>query len=158
MENKLNLILTDEEKTAVQANVQNLTASILEKLVSLTTSERVEMLKMGDKSMAFVEKAYEYANQYPQMAPNYLDMDGFKADWDAYKYLRNLKQSLLPLMEALDDSTMAAGSEAYQASLLYYQGVKMAAQNNIAGAREMHDDLQKRWPGRPKSSSETAVE
>jgi hypothetical protein len=39
------------------------------------------MLKMGDKSLAFVEKAHDYAAHNPTLAPSYLDMGAFDIDF-----------------------------------------------------------------------------
>ena len=40
---------------------------------------------------------------------------------------------------------MMAGSEAYIASLSYYNSVKMAAKLNVPGAKPIYDDLKKRF-------------
>jgi hypothetical protein len=36
---------------------------------------------MGDKSLAFVEKAHDYALDNPALFPSYLDMAAFNADF-----------------------------------------------------------------------------
>jgi hypothetical protein len=42
---------------------------------------------------------------------------------------------------------MTAGSEAYQSALLFYNSVKAAASNGIKGAKAVHEELKRRFPG-----------
>jgi len=64
--------------------------------------------------------------------------------------LTGLQRSLAQPMAALDDSTLAAGSEAYSAALAYYQAVKGAARMKVQGAEAIANDLGERFPGRPR--------
>ena len=41
---------------------------------------------------------------------------------------------------------MVAGSEAYQAALMFYNAVKAAAAQDIPGAKEVYADLKARFP------------
>jgi hypothetical protein len=45
-------------------------------IIALIPRERKTMFKMGDKSLAFVEKAHDYAADNPVLVPSYLDMAG----------------------------------------------------------------------------------
>jgi hypothetical protein len=56
------------------------------------------------------------------------------------------------LHENVDDTTMVAGSEAYQFALIFYNSVKMAARQDIPGAKAIYGELKKRFPG-PKRKS-----
>jgi hypothetical protein len=38
---------------------------------------------------------------------------------------------------------MTAGSEAFQSALLFYNSVKVAASQNISGAKAVHEELKK---------------
>jgi hypothetical protein len=59
------------------------------------------------------------------------------------------------LEETVDDTEMTAGSEAYQAALVFYKSVKLAASQDIPGAKAVYEELKTRFPrpGRPKGSS-----
>jgi len=46
---------------------------------------------------------------------------------------------------------MQAGSEAYTASLIFYNAVKGAAKAGVPGMKTIYDDLQSRFPGRGKN-------
>jgi len=48
---------------------------------------------------------------------------------------------------ALEDSILLAGSEAYQAALLFYGSVKTAKARSIGDASLVYDELAVRFPG-----------
>jgi hypothetical protein len=50
-------------------------------LLALTQEERHDLPKMGEKTIAFVEKAYDFARQNPNLIPPYLDLSAFGADF-----------------------------------------------------------------------------
>jgi hypothetical protein len=52
---------------------------------------------------------------------------------------------------------MAVGSEAYQAALVFYKSVKMAAQD-IPGAKAVYEELKTRFPGGKRKTGETEME
>ena len=60
-----------------------------------------------------------YAHDNSNLAPSYLDMATFDVDFaDAHGLLTLIKQ----LEEALKDTIMTAGSEAYHAAFAFYRG------------------------------------
>lgn len=54
---------------------------------------------------------------------------------------------------------MLAGSEAYQAALIYYRSVKMAAEGGVANAGTVYKDLAQRFESSTRTTTSTnAVE
>ncbi|MDR1182390.1 MAG: hypothetical protein LBL13_10485 [Bacteroidales bacterium] len=122
-------------------------------LYPLTTEDRHRILKMGDKSLAFVEKTGELAASNPQFCPAYFNLDDLNVDIADAVGLRALNNRLEQLSREVDDTMMLAGSEAFTQSLSFYNTVKQAARDNIPGAQPLLDELKKRFIiGRPKSS------
>jgi hypothetical protein len=103
---------------------------------------------MGEKTISFVEKAYDFARQNPGLVPLYLGLDAFGVDFADARGLWTLLNSIQQLEEAIDDTEMTAGSEAYQAALVFYKSVKMAAAQDIPGAKAVYDELKTRFPQR----------
>jgi hypothetical protein len=62
---------------------------------------------MSEKTIAFVEKAYDFARQNPALVPPYLEVAAF-ADAHGLWTLRNTVQQL---EEGIGETEMAAGSE-----------------------------------------------
>ncbi|MDR3350270.1 MAG: hypothetical protein LBN98_01315, partial [Prevotellaceae bacterium] len=116
-------------------------------VLPLTPEERRDLPKMGNKTLSFVEKAIEYARYYPQLRPSYLDMPAFEADVSDATGLRTVHIAAKQLSDDIDDTVMVAGSEAYQASLVFYNAIKAAAAQDVPGAKEVYEDLKARFPG-----------
>ena len=60
----------------------------LDLLIALTPEERQELVKMGDKSRAFCEKALEVAEQHAGLMPRDFDIEAFRQDHLALAALR----------------------------------------------------------------------
>jgi hypothetical protein len=124
-------------------------------VTQLTPSERRGMAKMGEKTMSFVEKANKFAAQNPNLVPPYLDMTAFDMNFaDANKLLTVFIISQ-QLYENLDDTAMVARGEAYQDALVFYNSAKMAASQDIPGAKVVYEELKKRFPSMHKRSNQT---
>ena len=111
----------------------------------LTTKQREELPKMGDKTLAFVTKMAEYAQSLSDLMPSYLDVPGLVID-------ANTSNALLPVFQELDgfatdvDSTrMVAGSEGYVGGLIGYGALQGAAKNNQPGAQAAIDTVSPRF-------------
>ncbi|MDR2633325.1 MAG: hypothetical protein LBC51_06845 [Treponema sp.] len=120
--------------------------------IALTPHERQIMLKMGDKSLAFVEKAHDYAHANPTVVPSYLNMTAFDVDFQDAHGLWSLVTLVKQLEEALEDTIMTAGSEAYHAALAFYHNVQAAAKDDVPGAKAIFEDLKTRFPGSKRQS------
>jgi hypothetical protein len=126
-------------------------------LLTLTSTERSDMLKMGDKSSAFVQKALEYSKTNPEFAPGYLNLDDFDIDFADSQNLISALNTVTQLTNGIDDTKMVAGSESLQAALLYYGGVQKAVDMNIPGAKAIYEELKLRFPVRTKKAIAPAV-
>ena len=126
-------------------------------VLTLTSTERSDMPKMGDKSSSFVQKAYEYSRMHPELAPGYLNISEFEIDFADSQNLISVLNAANQVVNCIDDTKMIAGSEAYQAALLYYNGVQRAADMNVPGAKAILDELKNRFPARTKKKTEPAT-
>jgi hypothetical protein len=127
-------------------------------MLALTPAERQSLPKMGEKTIGFVEKAFDFAKQNPNLVPPYLEVDAFGIDFADAHGLWTLLNSVQQLEEAIDDTEMIAGSEAYQAALVFYKSVKMAAAQDIPGAKAVYEELKTRFPGGKRKPGETETE
>ncbi|MDR1505365.1 MAG: hypothetical protein LBT43_23205 [Prevotella sp.] len=123
-------------------------------IYSLTPKERHEILKMGNRSVGFVKKVFDYARHYPQFCPSYLDLDAFEIDVKDATGLRVVNISAHQLADNIDDTSMIAGSEALQAALIFYSAVKTAAEQDIPGAKEIYNDLKAHFPRKKHKKKE----
>lgn len=112
----------------------------------LTPAERTELAKLGDKTLAFVEKTKTHSTDNPQLCPAYFSSEEFTIDYNDYQNLRPIANMMEQILHNVEDTMMVAGSEAYVASLSFYNSVKDAAKRDIPGAKAVSDDLKERFP------------
>ncbi|MEP1096900.1 MAG: hypothetical protein ABJG78_17410 [Cyclobacteriaceae bacterium] len=155
-ENLVSIQLTPENVDKMGSAVDDLREVLEPVLISLTPDKRRVIPKMGDGTEPFVAKALDYAISNPEFAPPYLNVPEMEIDLKAVNDLLDVYRPLLQLMQKLDDSIMLSGSEAYVASLAYYNSVKMGAKMNIGNAKSIYNDLKKRFvkSSSPDESSE----
>lgn len=140
--------VTEERKTQILDLIKQIQDQ-LPFLVNLSKDERETIFKMGDKSVAFVEKALEYAKMNPHLVPPYADIPELERDLALAKQLQPIFLQLKTLFEAVSDTYMAAGSEAMTAATSFYNSVKNAAKSNVPGTDAIYDDLKKRFVKSP---------
>jgi hypothetical protein len=146
MDNMHSQAIPAEVLAEAQRKIDEVAAALAPYTLSLAAEQRRDMVKMGDKSLAFVSKAHELAGKNPLLRPAYLDLPGFDIDMvDATKLLL-LDNALQQLLRAVEDTSMVAGSEAYQAALMFYTSAREAASKNIPGAKAVYDELKARFP------------
>ena len=121
-------------------------------LFNLTADERQSLRTMGDKSMAFVQKALEYGENNPDLLPNYLDLPEAQKDYALSRDLYSVLQQVDVLKRSVEDAMMVVGSEAYDAALIYYNSIKAASRGNVPGAEAIYNDLQQRFAMKPKKA------
>jgi hypothetical protein len=153
--NKHFLPIQEKKMESIAKSLEELREVISSHVTPLTPRERQMLPKMGDKTLAFVKKCYEFTQKNPEFCPNYFDMDAFEVDFKDAEGLYSIINMAKQIQENLVDIQMSAGSEAFQAALLYYTTVKKAAANDIPGAKTIYEELRKRFPsGRRKTPQE----
>jgi hypothetical protein len=145
---------TDEHSVSIPVNVLAQAQSLAEQLRTLlnpyvhplTPAERHDIPKMGEKTLSFVEKAYELAGLNPDLRPSYLKMETFAIDFNDAHNITPLFVTIRQTAENIDDTRMLAGSEAYHAALTFYNAVKRAAADDVPGAKSVYEALKARFP------------
>lgn len=132
---------------AVQAHLTAIREALGPFLLSLTPDERKTMLRMADKTVAFVTKTTEYAANNPAFVPSFIDLAELRQDTAGMAALTPLRQQMEQLALDTDSTVMVAGSEAYANALTVYANIKFLAKNKQPGAQAAYDELSVRFPG-----------
>ncbi len=143
--NNVNIVIPPAEIEEVLNCIKKIDDILDPYMIALTPDDRRTLAKMGDKTLAFVTKARDYAQNSPEFAPKYLNVADFDIDATAAQVLTSILQKLVPLVNELDDTTMLSGSEANIHALMYYNSVREAADRNVPGAKGIYDDLKERF-------------
>jgi len=146
--------LSADQQNAVMGLIGQI-QSLLPFLIDLNADERRALPKLGDKSRAFVDQGLVLAVQNPGILPRSFDLDEYQRDVTLVRQLEPLVLALGQLQGRLEDTFLAAGSDAYSQALLLYQAAKLAGKN---GALEQHlDGLSRRFARKSTSSSSQAA-
>ncbi|MBW4678058.1 MAG: hypothetical protein KME52_29930 [Desmonostoc geniculatum HA4340-LM1] len=124
-------------------------------LVTLSTEERRKLVKMGDKSLAFVNNSITAAQSNREILPATFDVDELVRDYQLAAALTELLISMQQLTEQVDDTLMAVGSEAMTSSLTVYDYVKTASKKT-PGLKTVAEQLGERFKaikGRPTKTA-----
>jgi hypothetical protein len=152
--NLLSFNIPEADMTEILTCIKTLQEKLMPHLLKLTPEERQELLKMGDKTLAFVLKSAEHCKTNPDLVPPYVDVNELAIDIAAYESLRAIHQPLLQITNALSDTMSVSGSEALSACLMFYSSVKNATRSTNQKAETIYRDLAERFPGRGKSRKE----
>jgi hypothetical protein len=139
--------------TQIQQKLDDINTLLSPYSISLTPVKRRDMYVMGDKSAVFVEKAFDLARQNPPLVPSYMDMDEFLVDKSDAMGLRTVLNTAQQVVQGISDTSLAAGSEAMEFALIFYNAVKIAALHDVQGAKAVYEELRKRFPGNKRRPS-----
>jgi len=146
--------IPEADLAAILAAIATLQAKLLPHLKTISTQDKMEMAKMGDKSFALVVKGLEYTLKTPALVPPFLDIEAYQRDVAAVTLLRGLLQDLEVILRAVEDTLTVAGAEALQATLMFYNSSKQGAKANIPNAAVIYSDLSTRFPGTARKKAE----
>ena len=151
--NQISLDIPQSVLDQVQTKLKECKTLLAPYMQGLTATDRKELFKMGDKTVATAQKVKSYLQTNPEFAPAYMDQAEFLRDEAVVSQLTPLANMAEQLTRDLNDSVMLAGSEAIYAALLYYGQVKEAHSKGIPTAKTVYEDLSQRFSKRPKTNT-----
>ena len=143
--NQISMVIPQETVDGVVQKLQDCKAALAPYLQALTAAERQHLLKMGDKTVAIVQKTKSYVETNPEFIPAYMDKAEFLQDEAVVTQLEPVLQLAEQLFADVTDTVMLSGSEALKAALLYYGQVKEAAHKGVVTAEPIYNDLSARF-------------
>ncbi|BAY25855.1 hypothetical protein NIES2100_56630 [Calothrix sp. NIES-2100] len=146
----INAAISPEDIQEIKASLQTIHKK-LPFLVTLSAEERQKLVKMGDKSLAFVNNSVTAAQSNRDILPASFNVEEFVRDYQLATTLTELLTSMRQLTEQVDDTLLAVGSEAMSSSLTVYDYVKTAAKKT-PGLKTLAEQLGERFKalkGRP---------
>lgn len=153
MENTISIEIPAEVVASVTTKLTEIQALLQPYLVRVTEEEKKTLLKVGDKTIAFIDKVKDYMQSAPEFTPAYLDVVEFNRDKAALDSLSRIGQLGDQVMSMVHDTHALTANDSFAAALVYYNAVKQAAANGVAKAKAIYEDLSQRFPGRPRGVS-----
>ncbi|MEQ9440374.1 MAG: hypothetical protein RIG62_15070 [Cyclobacteriaceae bacterium] len=156
-ENIVSIQIPEKDVATAVKKLQEVKTLLKPYLIALKPADRQKMLKMGDKTLPFVEKAAEYAQTRKDFTPPYLEIEEFLIDLKAVGDLTQVYREAQQLCKNLDDTILLSGSEAYAEALAYYQAIKQAAKKNIPDAKAIYEDLRQRFDKKAPAGDSSSI-
>lgn len=141
--------LDAKDREAVMQAIATIKAK-LPFLIDLNADQRKALPKMGDKSRAFVSKAMEVAAQNSDFLPRSFDLEEMRKDVQLFEAMYPIVVALTQLQELVDDTCLAAGSEAYAAALQVYHYAKASGQ--VGGLDAVVSEMGQRFARKPRKT------
>lgn len=148
--NRVSATLTELDKTAVLEAL----AQVKEKmpfLINLTGKERQRSRKMGAKRVEYVNLSLQGSQTFGSLMPPSVDISEFSKDVTLINQLVAIRMEVEALIEGIDDTMMAAGTDAMHFADLVYSYLKTGARTN-AGVKSITANIAKRFVKRSKTS------
>jgi hypothetical protein len=150
MSNRISVVLPAAVKQKVADALTLIRQELTPYLRPLTPEERQGIVKMGDRSVAFMEDIRDYGTATPGFVPAFIDFAALKEDLLATTDLDAILRPLEQLATDVESTRMQTGGEAYADALAVYRNIQSAAKNNMPGAQAAVDKLKVRFVGQGK--------
>ena len=149
--NRVSAVLNDADKTAVLEAL----AQVKEKmpfLINLTGQERKRSRTMGAKSVEYVNLSLQSSKTFGSLIPPSVDISEFSKDVILVNQLLEVRMEVDALLEGIDDTMLAAGSDAMRYADLVYSYLKTGSKTN-AGVKSVTADISKRYMRRRRTEA-----
>lgn len=113
-------------------------------LVNLNTNEIRTMVKLGSRSVDFVQDAAQAVSNFGDILPPSFDKEEYIRDTALFKNLTEIKMLVDSLSEKVNNTYTAVGSEAMSSSLEVYAYVQTAA-TRVPGLASVAAKLKERF-------------
>ncbi len=143
-QNLIDLTFSAQQLAAIDEALATLDA-YLEGLIALTAKQRHQLHKMGAVSEPFCRRVVSVLAQNPQIVPPTVDVAAAEADLTALDQLRQRRMRVRRLMERMEDSEMALGSDVMAVARAGYKLMQMtgASQGLDAALRDLQPRFQR---------------
>ena len=142
-QNQISAALSDTDKQTIFANLEAVKL-LLPFLINLNEKDRKRLRKMGKNSLEYVMDCLTGAKAFPKLLAGDFDVAEFEKDATLTFTLSQLQVVVDALSEALNDSIMAAGSDAMVAADEVYDAMKKASGRD-ANVKTLVDKMAKRF-------------
>lgn len=145
LQNQISIEIPTTVISEVTQKLQECKTLLAPYLQGLTSKQRQDMYKMGDKTVATVQKIKSYVDTNPEFVPSYMDKPEFLKDEAVVTLLNPITNLAKQLYTDTSDTVMLAGSEAIKQALFYYGSVNEAQSKGVATAKPIYEDLSERF-------------
>ena len=124
-------------------------------LIKLDPSVKKTMTSLDDERAPFVAKCLQYGQREAKIVAPYIDLVELNKDLILFNNLQAITREINRLADMINDTRIAAGSDAYVTALGIYNSAKQAAKMNVPGTKAIVDDLKTAFEVKPSLKEAT---
>jgi hypothetical protein len=151
MSNYISAALSAEDQQRILGHLAEI-RKILSFSINLTSTQKRSMPMLNDGRRPFAEKCMSFAANDARIVPPYTDLSALKEDLALYDMIGPIEMESASVAEMISNIRMAAGSDAYVASLSIYNSAKGAAKLGLPGSKAIVDELSKLFESQGKTA------
>jgi hypothetical protein len=138
-QNMISATLTDFDKNDILQKLAEI-RTLLNFLITLDASQTKSLFKAGNGYAPFIEKAHAAAKSHPDILPKVFSSDEFEKDYALIEALTPIQAQINELAKSLQDTLIAANSDAMTEALEIYAAVKQH-KDKVPGLAVTYDEL-----------------
>lgn len=127
--------------TPVMTSLNTLQTNLAPHTVNLTPDEISKMYKMSLKRQSLGSRTIQIAEANPTLIPSFLSLAAAKQDNERFSNLLTIEMKLKMILQGVEHGRMASGGEVLLFVKGMYAALDAAAQQNVPGAKSLHDEL-----------------
>lgn len=152
-QNLVSIDLSADELAAMDQAIATLEA-LTKPFITLSADDKKNLVKMGDKSVAFCQQTALVLEQNKDVLPQSFDYSEMEDDLAAYAALQSRALRVREVLAKLDDTQTALGSDVMVAASEGYALMKLFGK--AEGLSELQQAMRVRRPGRRRKGDAAA--
>ena len=150
LDDLISLVLSSEEVAQIDQSLTAIEAVLAGKVIALQPEERTQYGRVAESTQVWISKISDYMSNRPELAPAYINVAEFGKDLAARNAIMPRIARLNAVVNGLEDTAILLGTDLYNSAIAYYRNIKLLSQQNVPGAKLIYEDLQQKFPGKPK--------
>lgn len=151
LDNLISLSFSDDDLAAIDQAILAIQAALSGKTINLTPEQRQQYGRIAEQNKLFVNKAKSYMEQYPNLAPAFLNKDEFDRDYLAREQIEQRLQRLDSLNEQLSDTKVLLDHDNYHNSISFYRNIRFLSEENVPGTNVIYEDMKQFFVTSPQT-------
>lgn len=137
---------TPEQRDAMKQGLQQVINVIAPIAPVLSNDDRRNYGSVAEQNKLLINSSKSYMEQFPDLKPAFVDKAEFDRDFVARKEIEDLLILLSDLERKLTDMKILLDHDNYQDALAFYRAVRYSAQEKLASAIPVYNDLKQYFP------------
>ena len=157
LDDLISLEFSDAEVTKIDQSLTDIETVLAGKVIALQPEERIQFGKVGENTQVWISKISGYMVSKPELVPAFINVAEFEKDLKARMCIMPRIARLNAVVNGMEDTAILLGTDLYNSAIAYYRNIKLLSQQNVPGAKMIYEDLNQKFPGKPKAVKEKNV-